>query len=250
MARRGLLQLMSYFTLSISLLLLIFALSSHQATASLSSSSTESITTMSETGRSTLSGPWDKWHLPKNSSTKSLGNIFSFLNKIRHRIIDEMLKILGLPPTGDILHYLLTAIKWIYDKLYFFILDPTARIDTVIDWIVDSIMNPFRTLKDGMLSFRRLFRYLHKLKKGTYADFGKDNPVYKCYLAIFPGCVSQLDRSVQTQVVYHFYCAWIFYERCQLHYWWENGMWKVPRINGGDPCKVLPKRKCADQPPI
>ncbi|KAL0914060.1 hypothetical protein M5K25_017561 [Dendrobium thyrsiflorum] len=238
MASRGLLQLMSYFTLSISLLLLIFALSSHQATASLSSSSTESITTAFETKQSTHSWPWDKWHLPKDWFKKSLGDIVKFLNKIRHRIIDEMLKILGLPPTGDILNFLFTAVKWLVEKLDFFIRDPTVLINTVIDWIVDSVMNPFRTLKDGMLSFRRLFRYLHKLKKGSFADFGKDNPVYKCYLEIFPPCVSQFEPSVQSQIVYHFYCAWIFYERCQLRFWWENGMWKVPMINGGDPCKV------------
>ncbi|PKU83928.1 hypothetical protein MA16_Dca006403 [Dendrobium catenatum] len=243
MASRGLLQLMSYFTLSISLLVVIFALSSHQATASLSSSSTKSITATSETERSTIS-----W--PKNGSNKSLGDFFGFLNKIRHRIIDEILKIIGLPPTGDIFRYLLTAAKWIYDKLSFFISNPRARMDTVINWIVDSILNPFRTLKDGMLSFRRLFRYLHKLKKGSYADFGKDNPVYKCYLAVFPKCMELYNPAEGGFLIYYFYCAWIFYERCQLHYWWENGMWKVPMINGGDPCKVLPKRKCADQPPI
>ncbi|KAL0914062.1 hypothetical protein M5K25_017565 [Dendrobium thyrsiflorum] len=250
MASRGLLQLMSCFTLSLSLLILIFALSSHQATASSSSSIlTGSTTTISRTGRSTQ-WFWDHWSLPKDWFKKTLGDILSFLNKIRHRIIDEMLKILGLPPTGDILNFLLTAIRWLSDKLAFFLSDPRARMDTVMEWIVDSVMNPFRTLKDGMLSFRRLFRYLHRLKKGSYADFGKDNPVYKCFMEFYPGCVKDTAYSVGSFITYHFYCAYLFYERCQLHYWWENGMWKVPRVNGGDPCKLLPKKKCADQPPI
>ncbi|KAH0456360.1 hypothetical protein IEQ34_014267 [Dendrobium chrysotoxum] len=119
-------------------------------------------------------------------------------------------------------------------KMMFFISDPGARIYTMNDWIVD-------------IYLRRFFRYLHRLKKGTYADFGKDNPVYKCYLEFYPGCVKDTAYSVGSFVIGHFYYAWLFYERFQLHYWWKNGMWKDFRVNGGDPCKFLPKKKCANQ---
>ncbi|KAG0466730.1 hypothetical protein HPP92_018310 [Vanilla planifolia] len=65
------------------------------------------------------------------------------------------------------------------------------------------------------------------------------NEVFKCFNEFYPGCVQYTVYSIAELIGRRFYCAWMFYERCNLHWWWKDGKWKVPDINGGDPCKVL-----------
>ncbi|KAK8944512.1 hypothetical protein KSP39_PZI008390 [Platanthera zijinensis] len=170
------------------------------------------------------------------------------LEEIKEYALKKLVESIGAFTSNDMVQYLWKVIKFLSGYIWFIVSDPQARVDTCLNWVVDSMLNPFKTLTDGMHSFERLFRYIHRIIKDTNAGFGAENLMYQCFKGMYPPCVAQGAGSVESAVLYHFYCAYLFYEKCSLHYWFKKGQWKVPDING-DICHLHPNGKCPDQPP-
>lgn len=178
--------------------------------------------------------------------------VLKILNSLRHRIIDQLLWLIGVPPTNDIFWFLVKAVKFIYKQVVYFLDKPDRAYEMAVDWLIESVANPFRTIKKGVKSFDVLFKFIHKLRKGSHAGFFMNNPIYRCYLNHHPKCVKRAAvGSLLDWFIYQFYCAWQFYEECSVHYWWTKGKWKAPNVNmeDNDPCKYHPRGKCPDNPP-
>ncbi|KAG0466725.1 hypothetical protein HPP92_017688 [Vanilla planifolia] len=185
----------------------------------------------SASGRATESS-WTDWVMRR-------------LEGLRRGILDQIMKIVGLPSTAKIVEWLVRALNYVYNSIKWVIGNKVEAYNTAMEWIVNSTITPFKSLF-SMKSFDNLFRYIHKLRKGNVFD-ALHNEVFKCFNEFYPGCVQYTVYSIAELIGRRFYCAWMFYERCNLHWWWKDGKWKVPDINGGDPCKVL-LTGCAGQP--
>ncbi|KAK8945546.1 hypothetical protein KSP40_PGU009533 [Platanthera guangdongensis] len=231
----------SFTTLSAVLVLLIAATVSYHASPASAAPAPAPAPT------ATATAPSASRAQPRVLSATPLG-LSGKLEEIKQYALKKLAESIGAFTSNDIVQFLWKVIKFLSGYIWFFVSDPQARVDTCLNWVVDSMLNPFKTLTDGMHSFERLFRYIHKIKKDTYAGLGADNLMYQCFKGMYPACVAQATGSVESEVLYHFYCAYLFYEKCSLHYWFKKGGWKVPDING-DICHLHPTGKCPDQPP-